>query len=629
MNKQKLLETKVLIPEIRKDYESREKLLSKLNASDKKLLVLRATIGCGKTVLLAQFARLTGNICAWYHLDSLDNKLITFIRYLVLSLDRALDGFIVSEELYSEAESENGNQLWRILLTNLEEHLNHMESQRLVLVMDDFQVLKNPEILKLMEELLDYTDHRFMLAISTRGDIPGSFAKYFMRHQGIIVGADCLSFWESEVRSILDKMLPEKSAEQYTQIIWKNTKGWPAGVMLSAQYLRRLGNCISDISWEQIYQESWIQNYITYELYKRLPYDIQRFLLYTSFAGELNSGLCDYICQIKNSEDILQYLWQENIFMKRADGNKRCYRYHPLFQSFLKNKAGAELSKVVDKRISDYYLKFYGGKKGGGYEVLVEKDPQKDRHCLLKVSCFGEFRVVIARTGKEISWRTRKALELFAYLVDLEGKPVERRVLLERLWPDNAPINEVAMLHNMIYNIRKELSSEPELAGLIQYKGHRYYLDRSLIKADLDNKKEICHLAETGNVKELYEHREELLSNWGVYLKEVDGTWCMSRRTYFERTYGKACSLLADYCRKNGDLETEAACWTAYMEADRYSEEAVAGLLRCYADMGERHQMQRVFESAKKIFNEEIGIEISPEIVRIFEQGMRNVKKIL
>lgn len=627
MDKQKLLETKVLVPEIRKDYEPREKLLSKLNVLEKKLLVLRATIGCGKTVLLAQYAQLPGNICAWYHLDPLDNDIVTFIRYLVLTLDKALGGFAVGEELYSGAESENDNQFWRILLTHLEEHLNNMESQRLVLVMDNFHALNNPEIFKLLEELLDYTDHRFMLAISTRGDIPGSFAKYFMRHQGTIIGADCLSFWESEVRSILDKMLSEKDAEQYMQIIWENTEGWPAGVMLSAQYLHRVCNYTSDISWDQIYQESWIQNYITYELYKGLSYDIQRFLLYTSFAGELDSSLCDYICQIKNSEDILQYLWQENMFLKRVSGGKKCYKYHPLFQSFLHNKAGAELSKVVNKRISDYYLKFCDGEKGDKCDVLIEKDRKKDRHCILRVSCFGEFRVVLERTGKEISWRTRKALELFAYLVDLEGKPVERKVLLERLWPDDAPINEVAMLHNMIYNIRKELSSEPELAGLIQYKGHRYYLDRSLIKADLDDKKEICHLAETGNVKELYERREELLNNWGVYLKEVDGTWCMSRRTYFERTYGKACSLLAGYCRKNGDLETEAACWTAYMEADRYSETAVAGLLRCYADMGERHQMQRVFKSAKKIFNEEIGIELSPEIVRIFEQGMRSVKK--
>ena len=62
------------------------------------------------------------------------------------------------------------------------------------------------------------------------------------------------------------------------------------------------------------------------------------------------------------------------------------------------------------------------------------------------------------------------------------------------------------------------------------------------------------------------------------------------------------------------------------MAADRYSEEAVAGLLRCYANMGERHQMQQVFESSGKIFREELGIELSTEIVQIYEQGLKKHK---
>ena len=140
---------------------------------------------------------------------------------------------------------------------------------------------------------------------------------------------------------------------------------------------------------------------------------------------------------------------------------------------------------------------------------------------------------------------------------------------------------------------------------------------------DLDNKKEICRLAEAGKAKELYELRDELLNHWDVYLKEVDGTWCMARRAYFERTYGKACHLLADYCREKGDFETEASVWNAYMAADRYSEEAVAGLLRCYADMGERYLMRCVFDTAQKIFREEMGIELSPETLRIYQQGMK------
>lgn len=449
MDGQKLLESKILIPHIWKDNEQREKLLSELKREEGKLIVLSAAGGYSKTVLMSQYARLPGYICAWYHLDSRDNELYTFVRYLVLSLDKALGGFVFDEKLYLKTDEDSRSHLGQSLIKELEKRLEGMERQKLVLALDNFQVLENSEIFRLLEELLDYTDHRFLMVVGTRGVLPDCFAKYF--------------------------------------------------------------------------------------------------------------GCC------QDDADVAEH-------------------------------------------------------------AAIRENNNNDGRKLLEISCFGKFRVVILETGREISWRTRKALELFAYLVDLEGKPVERRVLLETLWPDDAPENEVAMLHNMIYSIRKELSAQPELKNLIQYKAHHYYLDRSRIRVDLDNKKEICRLAEAGKSKELYEQRDELLNHWDVYLKEVEGTWCMARRAYFERTYGKACRILADYCRKKGDFETEASCWSAYMAADRYSEEAVAGLLCCYADMGERNQMRRVFEMAQKIFREEMGIELSPETRRIYEQGLKNRK---
>lgn len=626
MDRQKVLESKIQIPEIQKDYEQREKLLSELQTTEGKLLVLGATIGYGKTVLMAQYARMPGHICAWYQLDPLDNDLATFVQYLLLSLDKALGGFGF-EAVCLEAEPGFDRQLGRKLIMELEDYLKHMKAQRLVLILDNFQVLENPEIFKLLEELLEYTDSRILLMAAVRGAVRGSFAKYFMRRQGTLVGADRLSFQEGEVRSILNRMLPGEDMEQCAEMVWRNTEGWPAGVMLAALYLRHIDGCVSDVNWEQISRESWVQNYIAYELYKGLSYDIQRFLLRTSFVEELQPKLCDHICGIQNADDILQHLLQENLFLLHMTGTNGTYRYHPVFRSFLNNRAGAELKRSMCGKIANYYLKLQDDANAAKYAAMADKTAKKDGQQLLQVSCFGKFRVVILETGKEISWRTRKALELFAYLVDLEGRPVERRVLLEQLWPDDAPDNEVAMLHNMIYSIRKELSSQPELKNLIQYKGRKYYLDGSLIKADLDSKKQICKLVEMGKTRELYERRDELLNHWGVYLREVDGTWCMARRAYFELTYGKACSLLADYCRKKGDLETEVACWSAYMAADRYSEEAVAGLLRCYADLGERHQMQRVFETAKRIFQEEMGMELSPEILKIYEQGMKKRKK--
>lgn len=609
-----------------KEYENRERLLSELSMEEGKLLVLSAAIGYGKTVLMSQLARLPGYICAWYHLDVLDNEPETFFHYLFMSLDRALGGFCMEEALPSPEEVNFGSKMGRRLTVMLEERMGSLGGRKFMLALDDLQVLENPEIFHFLEELLDYTGHGFLLVAATRKAVPGSFTKYFMSHQGRVLGSDRLSLQKEEFDRILNRMLPPAKVGRYGEMIWENMEGWPAGIMLTILYLSRLGSNALDVKWEQINRESWVQNYIACEIFRGLPHDMKRFLLRSSFAEEMNPALCNHICRIQNAGDILQQLLTDNIFLAHGEETEDSYRLHPMFRSFLNGRAGEELGRNMYAKISAFYQKCQDETRAAKYASMAEKSSGNDSKDLLQVSCFGRFRVVVLETGREIAWRTRKAMELFAYLVDLEGRPVERRVLLEKLWPDDPPVNEVAMLHNMIYSIRKELKSQPELNNLIQYKGHQYYLDTTQLKVDLESKKQICKLTEKGKARELYEKREELLYHWDVYLKEVDGTWCMARRAYFERTYGKACVLLADYCRKKGDLETEVSCWNAYWAADRYAEEAVAGMLRCYADMGERHQMQRIYESAEKIFREEMEMELSPEIRRIYDQGMKKKK---
>lgn len=257
--------------------------------------------------------------------------------------------------------------------------------------------------------------------------------------------------------------------------------------------------------------------------------------------------------------------------------------------------------------------------------ILLEKmffKEETDGQELLEVSCFGTFRVRIIGSGREISWRTKKSMELFAYLVSLEGKPVERRVLLKLLWGDDAPDNAVAMLHNIIYSIRKELSEEPGLEGLIQYKNHQYFMDMSRIKCDLLKIKEICKWVELGKTELLLDIKDCFTQFWGTYLEEIDSMWCMSQRVYFERSFGKVCRLLAEHYKLQKDYETEERFWNAYLEADCYSEDALAGLLDCYARMGAYGRIKQLYESARRMFKEELGIDLNPELIKTYEQGI-------
>lgn len=273
-------------------------------------------------------------------------------------------------------------------------------------------------------------------------------------------------------------------------------------------------------------------------------------------------------------------------------------------------------------------LVFDTEKKGLSKEdmgILLEKmflKEETEGQKLLEVSCFGTFRVKIIRSDREISWRTKKSMELFAYLISLEGKPVERRALLKLLWGDDAPDNAVAMLHNMIYSIRKELSEEPELESLIQYKNHQYFMDMSRIKCNLFEIKEICKWAEQGKTELLLDKKDCFTQFWGTYLEEIDSMWCMSQRVYFERSFGKVCRLLAEHYKLQEDYETEERFWNAYLEADCYSEDALAGLLDCYARMGAYGRIKQLYESARRMFKEELGIDLNPELIKTYEQGI-------
>ncbi len=634
-NRTRLLESKIQIPDVQKTFQSRDNLLDELIQEKARLTILHATIGYGKTVLMSQYVRLPEICCAWYHLDANDNKTETFFSYLTLSLERALDGFSFAG-FPEEQGDEDVLQRFRSLVVETTNFMKSRPAQKLVVVLDDFQVLVNQEIFGLLEELLDHMPEQFLLLAATKSVIPEFLTKYLINGQGKVLNHKRLRFSEEETKGVLSRMLSKEEAEIYTAKLWREMEGWPAGIMFAILYLRQLGEKASSVEWTNISRDALVQNYIAYELFRRLPFDIQSFLLKTSFAEELQPELCNVICGITNARAILKYLLQEDMFIIHVGGKQGSYRYHSVFRNFLMDRAGEEQGREICGELARYYMRKQETDVAAAYakrskdkallkEIVEQAGPSVLRpggKAILQASCFGKFRVTLFPEEREISWRTRKGMELFAYLLDLEGRPVERRVLLEQLWPDNPPDNAVAMLHNMIYSIRKELSDYPEFKCLIRYQERQYSLDMSLVQSDLETMKRIGELAEKGREEDLLAFQDKILDYQGTYLEEVDGVWCMARRAYFERAYGKACRMLARYWSAKKNYEKEAQFWQAYVGADRYSEEAIAGLLQAYGKLGERGQMKAVFEAAKKTFREELGLELGSEVVASYEKGM-------
>ena len=82
-----LLTTKLYVPPIRPEMVSRPRLIEQLNAGlYRKLTLISAPAGFGKTTLLSEWAAGCGRPVAWLSLDEGDNDSTRFWTYLIAAL---------------------------------------------------------------------------------------------------------------------------------------------------------------------------------------------------------------------------------------------------------------------------------------------------------------------------------------------------------------------------------------------------------------------------------------------------------------------------------------------------------------------------------------------------------------
>ena len=82
-----LLRTKLFIPRPRKDLVARQRLVDRLNEGlDKKLTLIAAPAGYGKTTLLGEWIPRSPRCVTWLSLDEGDNDPTKFWAYFISSL---------------------------------------------------------------------------------------------------------------------------------------------------------------------------------------------------------------------------------------------------------------------------------------------------------------------------------------------------------------------------------------------------------------------------------------------------------------------------------------------------------------------------------------------------------------
>ena len=331
-----LLATKLYIPLARKNLVYRPRLNKIMNEAlqqGKKLILVSASAGYGKTTLVAEWMRGLPGQCAWLTLEKADNDPARFLAYLIAAL-QTIDGRL-GENTRAMLQSPQPLPPDVVLTALINEIANVPIA--FILAFDDYHVIQAMPIHQQLDFLVEHQPPQMSLVILTREDPPLPLARLRARGQMVEIRQDDLRFLPAECADFLRDVMGLNLSGDDVTALERRTEGWIAGLQLAALSMRGRADLPGFIK-AFTGSSHYVLDYLIEEVFERQPAEEQDFLLKTSVLDRLCGPLCDAIVNRTDSGFILDRLEHANLFIFPLDQSRTWYRYHRLFVELLRQR---------------------------------------------------------------------------------------------------------------------------------------------------------------------------------------------------------------------------------------------------------------------------------------------------
>jgi LuxR family maltose regulon positive regulatory protein len=471
-----VLTTKLHIPPVRPALVSRPHLLAELQAGlHRKLTLISAPAGFGKTTVIREWAAGCAYPVAWLSLDASDSDPTRFLAYVIAALNRAAGGEspLVSSVLgmLQAPQRPPTDAILTALINDIA-----ASSERTILVLDDYHAIEASPVDAALTFLLDHLPPHLHLVIATRFDPHLPLARLRAQGQLTELRAADLRFTPAEAARFLTEGMGLSLAAEDIAALEARTEGWITGLHLAALSLqgqKDVSRRIASFSGSH----RFVLDYLIEEVLEQQPEPVQAFLLHTAVLDRLTGALCDALTDQANGQATLEWLDHANLFIIALDDERRWYRYHHLFADLLRQRlqqAHPEYVPALHRRASTWYAQH------GFTDAAIE-------HALLAQDDTAAARLI--ETVAEATWgrgehtRLRRWLDglpaeavfaradlciLHAWLLFASGQPeaAERRLQAAESTPEMRLQGRVAVIRAFL------ASFWDDVPGMIQHACH-------------------------------------------------------------------------------------------------------------------------------------------------------------
>ena len=340
--------TKIVIPTLRPEILHRSRLLALFdNLLDKKLIIIAAPAGYGKTSLLVDYARQSEMPICWLSLDALDQDPQRFCAYLIASMEQRFPKFGKQSKAVLRSLVSLEQDMERMLAALVNE-INSQIDQHFTLVVDDYQFVDSvPDVRNLFSRFVYLVGENCHIVLSSRR-VPALPDITLMVARQQVSGFDLeeLAFRPNEIRSLFEMTYGMFLDDRLVDGLLEQTEGWITGLLLS---ISSVSNSLPVMTRAARTTGVDLSSYLDQEVLAPQTPKIRNFLLQTSLLEEFDSGLCEEVLGEGDWKNLIKTVRQNNLFVLQVGPEGGWLRYHHIFQEFLQQRIRQEQPEIVKK----------------------------------------------------------------------------------------------------------------------------------------------------------------------------------------------------------------------------------------------------------------------------------------
>ena len=348
-----LIRNKLLPPLPVDDHIERRRLLNDLRAAlgARRLTLLSAPAGYGKTTLLSTLANDAPGAVAWLSVDELLNDPILFTTYLLAALQHIHPNFGAQTQSLLERLSNALAPIPQLTAALTNDMLDGI-STSCTLVIDDLHAIDEPFLYLLLDHLLENLPAHMHLVINTRHDPPLSLARLRARGHLAEWRVPDLRFSLEETTYFLNYQHRCGLSGEDMAALYEYTEGWPASLRLLSIALEHIAQKNRPAYIHNlINSEISLFDYLAEEILDRQPVQVRAFLLETAILSELTPDLCQAVTQDEKAAEMLLELHRRNLVLRlqpdTSASQAPIYRCHALLAEFLRRRLETEQPEQI------------------------------------------------------------------------------------------------------------------------------------------------------------------------------------------------------------------------------------------------------------------------------------------